>query len=82
MWMLAAALIAAQGDPGPSESRVMPDRQAQAMVRIVSAAVVDFGVVDLGGRSVTSGESSAQARQTELHFKDGSIQPAKLLEFQ
>ena len=77
MLMLAAAVIAAHGAQTRSESRVMPDRQAQAMVRIVSAAVIDFEA----GR-ITSRDAAAEARETPLRLSDGSSRPAKLLEFQ
>lgn len=76
MLMLAAALIAAQEAPRPPRAQVMPDRQAQAMVRIVSAAVVQF----YASRIVSRG-SAAQSRRTELRFADGSSQSVKLLEF-
>ena len=73
MWMLAAALIAAPAAE-PVQTRAV---QAQATVRIVRPAIVDFDA----GR-ILAGDSPAEGRATRLPLADGSLQPAKLLEFQ
>lgn len=73
MWMLAAALIAAPA-AGPVQTRA---EQAQATVRIVRPAIIDFDA----GR-ILAGDSPAQARATQLRLADGSHRPVKLLEFQ
>ena len=67
---LAAAVAGQQADPAP----VRPRFQARATVRILSGAPVRFAEIET--------ERPRALRKTEIRSSDGTLRPAKLLEFE
>ena len=73
MLFLAAAAIAASAPPQPTRGPVAPSAQARATIRILSGATVRFGQARADG--------DGTQRDTIIRT-DGSVQAAKLIEFQ
>ncbi len=71
--VIVAALILAAA-PEPVAPRVVAERQAIAMVRILPGAVLKFSEIE---------KSAPESfRDTQIRAADGSAQPARLVEFQ
>ena len=73
MLFLTAAAIAASAQPQPMRGPVAPSVQARATIRILSGATVRFGEARADG--------DGTRRDTTIRT-DGSVQAAKLIEFQ
>lgn len=73
MFLIAAAAIAASVQQSPASGPIAPRVQARVTIRILAGATVKFGE----GRD----QSEAEERTTIIHT-EGSVQPAKLMEFQ
>ena len=73
MWWIALAAIAAGPSPAPGAAVA---RQAQAVVRIVRPARVRLGEEGTDGENI-----AVPARKTLFRDADGSIRPARLVEF-
>ena len=76
MLLLAALAIAAApaGQTPPPVERVAAERQAQAMVRILPGAQLRFAEIE---------KNAPQSfRDTQIRAADGSLEPARLVEFQ
>jgi len=71
--MLFAAALA-QTQAGQPQPRAVPERQAQATVRIMRAEPIRLG-------EEPGPDGSSQLRQTSVRESDGSTTPASLIEF-
>ena len=72
-WIATAAAFAANATA--TDRPAAPERQAQAVVRIVRAARVQLGQGSAGG------DQDGAVRETEVRDRDGKPQPAVLVEF-
>ena len=72
---IALAIIAASQPPAdPLQSEVTTGRQAQALVRILRAEPVRFSEIE--------DSRSELLRETAIRSPDGSMKPARLVEFE
>lgn len=72
-WLATAAALAA--DAPALDTPAAPERQAQAVVRILKAARVQLGEGSAGG------DQDAAVRETSIRDQNGEQQPAVLVEF-
>lgn len=75
--MLAALVLApapATEPPQPQPPRVAAERQALAMVRILPGAHLRFAEIEKN--------APESFRDTQIRAADGSLEPARLVEFQ
>ena len=78
LWIATAAVVAASsGQPGPTT--VGPERQARAVVRIVSAARITLGEVGEPSNGVE--EQGGVLREGQVRDRDGTLKPSILVEF-
>lgn len=73
MVILAAAALAATLVP-QALAQVAPQRQARAMVTILSSAQLRFGEIDR--------DQPHMLRETRIRTADGSLETVRLVEFQ
>lgn len=73
MVLFAAAILAASPVQSPAEP-VIPDRQAQAMVRILPAAALRFAELEQA--------SPEMFRESQIRSADGSATAVRLVEFE
>jgi hypothetical protein len=74
LWIATLAAFAA-APAAPEDQAVAPQRQAQAMVRIMRAAIVRLG------EGAAGAEQDPPVRRTTVRDSNGELQPAVLVEF-
>ena len=72
--VVAALLLVAAAAPEPAAPRVAAESQASAVVRILPGAPIRFAEIEQS--------APERFRDTKIHAADGSLQPARLVEFQ
>ena len=74
MVLLAASSLAASSPQAPTRSPTAAVAQATATIRVVTGVVVKLGA--------PTNPDAPPTQETVIHSADGSVAPAKLIEFQ